>query len=158
MNSSSTTNTPTWRDFADQLTAEQVASLEHCESRLSVDHPHGVAALAEHARDMAETNAVDARYAGVPLPAGAIQNDGWSRHCDTGNWYRLIEWAVIPTRTPAVEVCIDGRQATDGTFTRDVAVYAEDARLTTAQARALAAALSAAADELDRLDGRESGL
>lgn len=151
----------TWRDYASQLTAEQVASLEHCESRLSppvAAHPQGVAALAEHARDMAETNAVDARYADVPLPAGAIQNDGWSRHSDTGNWYRLIEWATIPTQTPAVEVCVDGRQATDGTFTRDVAIYAEDVRLTAMQARALAAALSAAADELDRLDGREAGL
>lgn len=150
-------NTTTWRDYTDQLTAEQVASLEHCESGLSVD-PRAAAALAEHARDMAETNAVDARYADVPLPAGAIQNDGWSRHNDTGNWYRLIEWAVIPTQTPAVDICIDGRQATDGTFTREVALYAEDVRLTAAQARAVAAALSAAADELDRLDGRETGL
>lgn len=155
-----TTNPPTWRDYTDQLTADQIGSLEHAETRLSppvAGHPQGVAALAALAREMAETNAVDARYAGLALPAGAIANDGWTRHGDDGEWVRLIEWAVIPTHTPAVDICVDGRQATDGTFTRQVAVYAEDVRLTAAQARDLAAALIAAADELDRLDRQEAG-
>ena len=149
---------PTWRDYADKLTAEQVASMERFEGKMAHigQVPQAVEALRAEAEYMAQCNAVDAQYADVPLPAGASTDcAGWARNTETGEWARPVEWATFPAPGTAVEVCIDGMQSTGGTFTRDISLYAEDCDLSAEQARTLAAVLAAAADELDCLDGRE---
>lgn len=52
-------------------------------------------------------------------------------------------------------VAIDGLQTTDGDYSRDISLYAEDCKLTAAQARELAAVLSRAADKLDALQAAD---
>lgn len=148
---------PTWRDYLDRLTAEQVAQLDRMAESLSHlgEHPQAIKALREQAEYLAACNVIDARYADVPLPAGATTDgSGWARN-NEGRWQRPVEWAAFPAAAPAVEVSVDGWQSTDGTYSRDISLYAEDCDLSAEQARALAAVLLAAADELDRLDGRE---
>ena len=59
---------PTWRDYADKLTAEQVASMERFEGKMAHigQVPQAVEALRAEAEYMAQCNAVDAQYADVP--------------------------------------------------------------------------------------------
>lgn len=141
---------PTWRDYAEQLTEEQVAKLERFEGMIRAGQPQEIRWMYEQAEYMAALNVIDAQYADVPLPEGANSDEeSWSRNCSTGEWTRHVEWQVFDTGIADMDVHIDGAQNLDGSFTRDISLYAEDAKLDAKQARRLAAALLNAADAMD---------
>ena len=131
----------TWREVADQLTAAQIAQLE----RLERDEPQ---TLLEMARQWAANNTI----AAVPLddvapPAGAVRTFAWQLD---SNWFRDFEGTTRHARQARVQIC--GRQQADGSTRRWIAVRTRhlDA-LEPAAARELAAALTDAADEIERL-------
>jgi hypothetical protein len=131
----------TWRDVADQLTAEQIAQLERIES----DEPQ---TLLEMAREWAANNIT----AAVPLddvapPAGAVRTFHWQLD---SNWFRDFEGTKH--RGGQAHVQIYGRQQADGSTRRWIAVHTRHLDgLDAAAARELAAALTEAADEIQRL-------
>ena len=85
----------------------------------------------------------------LPVPPGAV-SDGWHRLADDADDYvRCLTWARFDT--DRVGVAVDGCQFSDGLIDAVVSLY-DVKELSAADARGLAAALSAAADELDRLD------
>ena len=143
----------TWRDLADQLTPEQVASMEQAEIDFGIpDKDKQAALLLDFAREHCEFNIVDAAYADVSLPAGAqSDSSGWERNSDGSGYSRSLVWRDFEGIGTAA-IAIDGRQRADGSFTRQVSVYAENTPLTAAEARQLAAGLLEAADQLGALD------
>jgi hypothetical protein len=145
----------TWRDLADQLTAEQIVGLEGCERRFNTDgvadDPRAQASLLGFARQYAEHNLVDAAYADVPLPAGASTNsEGWGKDLKQGGYRRSLLWRN-DGQPGGVSVDIDGWQWLDGSFARHISLWGVDegGALSCAQARSIAAMLLDAADELD---------
>ncbi|WP_156673178.1 MULTISPECIES: hypothetical protein [unclassified Mycobacterium] len=131
----------TWRDVADQLTAAQIAQLE----RLERDEPQ---TLLDMARQWAAKNV----SAGMPFdtiapPDGAVRTFDWQLD---RNWFRDFEGTT--RRGGRARVQIYGRQQVDGSTRRWIAVHARhlDA-LDGIAARELAAALTDAADEIERL-------
>jgi hypothetical protein len=132
----------TWRDLADGLTAGQISHLE----RLELDEPQ---TLLEKARQWAAQNTTAAApFDDVAPPAGAVRMFGWQRD---GNWFRDFEGTM--RRAGEARVHIFGRQQADGSARRWIALYTRrlDA-LDAAGARGLSAALTDAADEIERLD------
>jgi hypothetical protein len=144
--------TTTWRDLSGQLTEEQVDRLTAMEQ--SVEKPHLAAdLLLELALAWAEQNFTDdVMFGHIDPPAGARCVSGWLVDGDeaTSVWSRAFEGTR--RRVSDVDVVIEGRQFHDYGCEREVAVYTDGARLDPAEARQLAAALIAAADEIDRLD------
>lgn len=143
-----------WRRYVDLLTPEQIAHCERCVSLLSPECRD--AQLLDIACLYAERNRKNAEYADVPLPPGSEQSFEWlpyfedDLHGDNG-WRRLLQWAEYPAGIEDVQVILNGWQKPDGTYIRQVGLYLEDeAEMTAEQARALAAALLKAADDLDR--------
>jgi hypothetical protein len=131
----------TWRDLADQLTPAQIAQLE----RLEHDEPK---VLLEMARQWAAEKMTDAVPCDdVAPPAGAVRTFAWQRD---GNWFRDFEGTTRGGGQARVHIC--GRQQADGSLRRWITVRARylDA-LDASAARELAAALTDAADELERL-------
>ncbi len=106
------------------------------------------------ARDYAEQNRVQAKNAHIPPPIGATDTHIWSDDGEVvSRTFYGRQWRVADSI-----VLIVGTQYGDGSVARQVEVHAaesSDGELTAAQARELAAALLAAADELDRLNGDE---
>ena len=149
--------TPAWRNLVDQLTPKQVADLEHAEQRFIAEgvmfHPQGPQMLYRDACEYVSTNAVEKLYADVPVPEGAVaDSEGWMRSTDTGDYWRSLRWRNYETGVEGLDVLIEGRQETDGSFTRQLSVWAEHGvDLPGPQARSVAALLLAAADELERL-------
>ncbi len=90
----------------------------------------------------------DTTYFDIPLPPGARlleEPPGWGQGAP-GAYSRSLLWARYG------HVDIDGTQHSDGSVTRQISLWAGDGqRLTSAQARQLAAALLAAADECDAM-------
>lgn len=131
----------TWRDVADQLTATQIAQLE----RLEHDEPQTLLAMA---REWAAKNvSTEMSFDDVAPPAGAVRTFGWQLD---SNWFRDFEGTNRRGRYARVQIC--GRQQADGSTRRWIAVHTRhlDA-LDPAGARELAAALTEAADEMERL-------
>jgi hypothetical protein len=131
----------TWRDVADQLTAAQIAQLESLER----DEPQ---TLLEMARQLAAKNVTTAApFDHVAQPAGAVRTFNWQLD---GDWFRDFEGTT--RRGGPARVRIFGRQQADGSTRRWIAVDTRhlDA-LDPAAARELAAALTDAADEIERL-------
>ncbi|WP_205877534.1 hypothetical protein [Mycobacterium camsae] len=94
---------------------------------------------------------IDSAYAYVPIPAGAVA-DEWAENGQRAGYSRSLTWRTY--EGPAgVCVLIDGRQQTDGTFTRHISLWgvADGAPLTGEQALETAKLLVRAADELGRL-------
>ena len=96
-------------------------------------------------------------YPHIPLPAGAVTAE-W-QDPGTSGVYRYFEgshWVVGPSEDPRQsqggEVYVRGCQELDGTVEREIAVYElhPDRCVTAQQARQLAEALVAAADEVER--------
>ena len=140
-----------WRDLTPELTAKQVASLEHAEAMLPAGAVETQAALVGFARDYLELNAATAGCADIPVPPGATA-DSWAVKT-SGGVSRLLEWGESFGSVEGVEVAIDGTQESNGDYARSVTVYSDDSvRLSAVEARELAAALVAAADEFDRLN------
>jgi hypothetical protein len=84
-----------------------------------------------------------------PVPAGA-STDGWCSFTGVpGDVIRFVTWST--RRVGATSVAVDGMQYRDGDVQPQITIYGDDSAVTAADARALAAALIEAADELDRL-------
>lgn len=151
-------NATSWRDLADQLTPRQIAALEHLERSTAAHSPHVDvrAELLEAARDEAAHNLVIARFADVPVPAGAETDDSWSRD-ESGEWSRAVVWREFPS-VGGVGLAVDGRQTSTGEVTPpQITVFADlGAQLTGAEARELAAQLLEAADKLEAIQSRQA--
>lgn len=144
----------TWRDLADQLTPEQVASYERTEQYF---RGHGIpggtatATLLDYARCDVGGNLADAAYGDVPAPPGSVSVDKWMDHSDFG-LARGVVWREFSEGGLSVD--IDGWQKCDGTAVPEISLYLDEGqKLTSSQARSLAVLLVRAADELDRLNG-----
>ncbi len=75
-----------------------------------------------------------------------------TEHC--WGFSRSLEWGDVATGVAGVDIAIDGRQEHTGDFNRGVTVYVDrSACLSAAEARRVATALVAAAEEFDRLNG-----
>lgn len=131
----------TWRDVADQLTAAQIAQLE----RLEHDEPQQ---LLEMARQWAAKNvSAGMPFDGVAPPDGAVRTFDWQLD---SNWFRDFEGTS--RRCGRVRVQIYGRQQIDGSTRRWITVQTRHLNaLDVTTARELAAALTDAADEIERL-------
>lgn len=151
-------NATSWRDLADQLTAEQIAELEYCERAQippEVDQPQG---HLNYARAMAQRNLAQAVCAGIPVPAEAVGEPcGWE---EWGvRWGRM--YTAAPERTgrrktggdrrPLWTVSVQGVQFDDCSVERSVTASVDDGPLTAADARQFAAALIEAAADLEAL-------
>ena len=134
-------NAAEWRELADQLTADQIADLRDQER-----NPRNRGGLVWQARRCAEDNLAELLFAHLPAPAGALNVSAlflegmrcWSgarRDAAGGNWAGIV-----------------GAQYADGRVKREIVVHLRNAdALTPQQARELAAALIAAADEADEM-------
>ena len=131
----------TWRDVADQLTAAQIAQLESLER----DEPQ---TLLEMARQWAAKNMTAAApFNHVAQPTGAVRTFDWQLD---GNWFRDFEGTTRRGRQAHVQIY--GRQQADGSTRRWIAVHTRHLNgLDLTAARELAAALTDAADEIERL-------
>lgn len=154
----------TWRDFADQLTAEQIAYIEHWEAHPEVPPRHDGAprtvdeqqsALLFTAREFVWRNNAKERFAHIAPPPGATYVSDWSGDVwDSGEpATRLFEGTK---RTCGhMEIRIGGWQDSNGQTVWDITVDSNekfnDGQMSVAVARDVAAALIAAADELERL-------
>ncbi|MCB1287295.1 MAG: hypothetical protein KDB47_06280 [Mycobacterium sp.] len=143
----STTAPTTWQDLAGQLTAEQ-------RERLAANAGHlteaELLAMARHWADYAQ---LQADLAAVPAPAGATRCSSWFRDGDEGPT-RAAYGRCWVTGGGSVQLSCD--QRADGStapWRVEVAVDQGLADLGQVQTRELAEALTAAADELDRLSG-----
>ena len=140
-----------WRDIADQLTPEQVAELDHWEQR---PEPHQTddhlrEALLRAARDYAGRNIVDIRYSDVPAPPDATDTGAWDKG-EGGIYARFIRGTHRQVRH--LTVTIGGLQYSNGVIERTIRVQpgeTDDGEMTADLAREVAAALTAAADEID---------
>jgi hypothetical protein len=85
----------------------------------------------------------------VPVPTGAT-TDGWCEYTGVpGNRIRFVTWTS--RRGGATNVVVDGMQYSDGQVKPQITICGDDTAVTAPEARALAAALIEAADELERL-------
>jgi len=131
----------TWRDLANQLTADQVRQLERLER-------HEPQTLLDMARQWATKNTdAAAGFDDIAPPDGAVRIFGWQRD---GNWFRDFEGTV--RRSGQARIHIFGRQQADGSARRWIGLHTRrlDA-IDATTARGLAAALTDAADEIERL-------
>lgn len=143
-----------WRQYADELTPEQI---EHIEYVQSMDYPEYVPSVkrreietVELAGTYVERNRKNAEYADVPVPPGAEAGFDWGPEFP-GEWRRSLVWGDYPTGIEDVYVLVSGWQKPDGTYTRQVGLFVDDdIEMTAQQARTLAAALLKAADDFDR--------
>lgn len=146
----------TWRDLTDQLIPEQIAYLENWEARpdlppmASGEAPpleEHYAALLFAAREYAIQNAAAIEFAHVPPPPDEGEHQPWT-NLGNNNWVRYFY--RTPCKVGPASVAISGVQSSDGSIKRWIYVEEVD-DLDPTTARQLAAALIAAADELERL-------
>ncbi|MCB0925144.1 MAG: hypothetical protein KDB50_11485 [Mycobacterium sp.] len=87
----------------------------------------------------------------IPLPAGATTDGWWSVNPEDNDPIRSLSW--WERNVARIQVNIDGWQEANGDFTRGVSLYGlEGGQATANDARQIAAALTEAAAELDRLN------
>ena len=139
----------TWRELADELTPDQLAAV----IKIETDTPESPAlaqALLDMARDHVRKNRDDrSLFGNLAEPSAAVHIWHWEKS-DRGYWTR--EFSGSPRVVANLEVVIDGVQRSDGSIRRWASVYSkETAELSPAELRSAAAALTAAADELERL-------
>ena len=153
-------NATSWRDLADQLTPEQISRLENMRDGWSKDTgPAEIRlCLLVIARDMAQTNLADGYYSHVPLPAGAVKVHEWDDRNEQVGAFRYFTGTsrVVDRddRDDDIDVLIEGTQYPDGSVDRLIGIHSlDDGPLTIGQARQLARALIAAADETEQMSG-----
>lgn len=138
----------TWHDIADQLTPIQVDHLKWLEG----DPMGGILARPEQhlmlARGWASYNIAQSFHADVPPPAGAVEVGPWIKQDDRERCRSFRAVSGIGGLDVAVE--ISGSQYTDGRVDGRASVTGDLTKLDPAGARAVAAALIAAADRLER--------
>lgn len=142
--------TTNWRDYADKLTVQQVADLTAIESACgdrAGDH------LIIQAQAHVEGNRIDREQFGhLPIPHGAGRLFHWAK--DGNGWAREFECARYTVG--GVTVGVEGRQDANGTIEATVFVSVNDlatsrgGTLSADESRELAAALTTAAEDLDR--------
>jgi hypothetical protein len=139
-----------WRDYAKELTAEQITDLEEWER-----DPHRPDGRLRAAEIMAASNALQLLHRDVPAPPDAAEVEEWISHGDgepaermfTSSYYREDEDQSIK---------IYGYQRSDGSVNRKIAIDAGSV-FTSAEARVLARMLLDAADEIDQLGTTRAG-
>jgi hypothetical protein len=93
----------------------------------------------------------------IPDPAGAVHIDKWRADDNGEGFFRYFagsSWVVERTEQHAdAAVVIGGLQHADGTVSRSI--WCGAAQLTTSEARQLARALIAAADEAERFNDND---
>ncbi len=146
-----TADETTWRDLSDMLTAEQIAELEYCERE---GIPPGLAD-AEHrlncAQMMARHNLIQQLCADVARPVVAVgERDAWQ---EWGDGYGRM-YTVSSRDVGEMSVQVLGVQFDDGRTEASILASGVE-QMNAAEARRLAAALVAAADELGRLETHE---
>jgi hypothetical protein len=149
-------DTETWRDLIDQLTPEQTERLERYASDpdymvrvYGEPHVWDDTSLLDAARRMArENNAVKA-IGEVPWPPDAISVGEWT-DADSPEPFRGFEIAARHVDKD-VEVQSSGFQYLNGADEREITIHGADpyTPLNAESARALAAALIAAAEDLE---------
>lgn len=148
---STTPTTPTtagWRELADRLTAEQVDML----ASLERDHRTGARELRIAAEQMAREQRWERQYANVAPPADATSVGGWSdvyRDEPPARLFRGADHGV-----PQAQIALHGYQRADGSVRErwihaDIPDNSRRNGLSAGDARAVAAALLAAADALE---------
>lgn len=153
-------NATTWRDLADQLTAEQAARFERHEAqalesirqgRNAYESPEDITrCFLDEARWEAQQNLTDALF-DVPMPAFAESVEHWEDD-GRGSWSRRVDGPHRTIDGADASVYVQGVQTPDGTVDWSLWVTVSDRdNMTAEQARTLAATLVEAADELDRL-------
>ncbi len=144
--------TASWREVADRLTPEQSAQFELFER--SDPSGNDAAALLTRARELAFFN-VNANMTGaavlsgkIAAPPDATRVYGWQT--SGGRTWR--EFDCNTTCVGSAVIRVVGRQFSDGQCERWISLSAtHDEEFQAAQARELAAALQAVADETERL-------
>ncbi len=98
----------TWRDLADQLTAEQIAWAQRFE-RDALGDPADVAeGLLDIAREHAQNNLRDGiEFGHLPAPAGAVKLWHWEQD-DAGHWSRTVDGTC--RQAAGLDVSITGTQ------------------------------------------------
>jgi hypothetical protein len=137
-----------WREVADQLTPEQSAQFELFErSGLSGNDP---ATLLSKARELAAANMTGGVVLSgkIAAPGDAARTYGWQTYAER-TWR---EFDGSTRRVGSAVIRVLGRQFSDGSCERWISLSAtHDEEFQAAQARELAAALQAVADETERL-------
>lgn len=143
-------NATTWRDLIDELTPSQREWLTALETDSSMNPAEVPLVALTVARDYVRQKVVDLALSDVPPPPGCCIAEGWVPS-ESGTYVRCLVWKDFDTEDDDVSVSIDGRQEQDGTFTRNISLYAGKSAqaLTSGAARRLARTLLEAADELD---------
>ena len=135
------TTPTTWHDLADQLTADQRARLA-----AAADMPPAeLLAMARHWIDYAQ---LQADLAGVPAPAGAVRCSSWFRDGDQPTRAAYKQRWIFGGGSVEVS-CDQTADGATGPWRAEVAVDQGLVDMNAAQARQLAAALTAAADAMD---------
>ena len=150
-------DTMTWRDLTDQLTERQIAELEDQERdpdslvRITGNpaYRYDGESLLDAARSYARNHLGAAMIGDVPAPAGAVRVYDWN-DADNPDAYRLVDFSTRTITTPYNEITVEhqGVQYPDGRLKNEILLTRFEP-LTTDEARRLAAALIAAADEID---------
>lgn len=161
-----TAQTPSWRDYSDQLPAHLIASYKRTEQlactdlHLAFPDEDPAETLRQLRESMAEEARAQVPFAHVPLPGGAESADAWGDD-DAGNWNRVVNGTHRRLDAEIVEasrrkraslgVFITGLQTPDGSVRWGLIVSADDDPVGPEAVRNFAALLMDAADELDRL-------
>lgn len=146
-----TNTTTTWREFAEQLTAAQYARYVE-RDRLYGDGPGWQRLLIDQARADVAGNRTDAQlFPEIPEPAGVSNVDHWQLDAVEGKFFRYVEggrWHV-----GGLDAVVLGTQHADGRVECAVQIEVEGGRdFGAAQLREIAAALTEAAAQLDRIE------
>lgn len=146
----------TWRSLADQLTAEQIATIEYCERN---NVPPGIAceeSRIKHAEAYIAENRAQARCAHIPPPPDAVDEpSGWLPW--DGDVAQRV-YTCWSRQENGVSVRVLGYQYSDGRpIYRDIYIDGPDncCDMTAERARALGQLLIEAADVLERLSDAE---
>jgi hypothetical protein len=90
----------------------------------------------------------------IPAPPGARSDScDWEQNLQQPGYSRSLTWASYGPPAGGISVDIDGRQESDGSFTRHISIWGldEGQGMSSAQALALAAMIINAAEEMDRI-------
>lgn len=154
------TTTTDWRDLTDQLTPHQIAQVEQLEHASAGwplqpgDDASPDEKLVRCARSFIRENLAQIQFADIVVPADAIDSPSAWAEWEEGVWNRhyTAAWST-PCDETAVEISC--WQYSDGRADERHVYITTEAQLDSAAARAVAAALLAAADKLDQLTGEQ---
>ena len=147
-----------WRDLVDQLTPEQLERMEHYDAdpdymvrMYCTGDAWDSESLLACARDMVRENKAVEAIGDVPWPPDAVSVEEWVDAVSPEPW-RPFKIAI--RKVGDVEVQSSGLQGLNGADDREITVHGmhPDDPLNAESARALAAVLLAAAEDLERAE------